>query len=134
MKYCYSAVLQPEYHLSSPCITCTLSACIPLAEAARSESFCQGVGAVLSRGTNIGCALVLKALSRARHHSKGKIPRAFKVHLRLFLENLGGCCERGQLILIHRVYSCKCRFFASEKRISQSVCVVLQINDVFALD
>ena len=34
---------------------------------------------------------------------EGKIPKALKVRLHLFLENLGDYCEREQAILIHHI-------------------------------
>ena len=49
----------------------------------------KGYMALCQGGTNIGCASYWRTLFRAHHHSKGKISKAFKVRLRLFLENLG---------------------------------------------
>ena len=66
---------------------------IPLAELAHSVPFCQGVSAVLPRGTNIGYVSVLGLRFVFAIIREGKIPKAFKVRLRLFLENLGDCCE-----------------------------------------
>ena len=67
---------------------------IPLAEFVHSVPFCQGVSAVLPRGTNIGYVSVLGLRFVFAIIREGKIPKAFKVGLRLFLESLGDYCER----------------------------------------
>ena len=105
MKYCYSAGLKPEYHLSQLRITHTLSMRIPLAETARSKPLCQGVGAVLPRGIIIGCVSVLGLRFVLAIFRRAKSPRSSRYASAYSLKTLGIVANERQVILSINVVS-----------------------------